>query len=76
MRPDFLHGARRPAIGGGGGDAGVPWRVGRRVAADWQDAPLAPAVPLNGRFRWAAGGCWGLQMGIGVEKTPLETTGA
>jgi hypothetical protein len=54
----------------------VPWRVGRRVAADWQDAPLAPAVPLNGRFRWAAGGCWGLQMGIGVEKTPLETTGA
>jgi hypothetical protein len=42
--------------------------------------PLAPAVPgapleKNGRFRWAAGGCWGLQMVHGVEKTPLEAMG-
>jgi hypothetical protein len=55
--------------------------VGRRVAADWRGAPLAPAVPRrgaarkNGRFCWATGGCRGLQMGDGVKKMPLETMG-
>jgi hypothetical protein len=39
--------------------------------------PGARRAPLekNCRFRWAAGGCWGLQMAHGVEKTPLEAMG-
>jgi len=56
-------------------------RCGRRAAPTWPGAPGAwpcPAgAPLekNGRLCWAAGGCWGLQIGCGFEKTPLEAMG-
>ena len=77
---DWRPGARRWK---GGAEAGASGRVGRRAAAEKRGAPPwrppCPAgAPLekNGRFRWAEGGCWGLQMAHGVEKTPLETMGA
>jgi hypothetical protein len=64
----------------GRAEAGAPRRMVRRAVADWPGAaswrPLCPAgasLEKNGRFRWAAGGCWGLQMGYGVEKMSLET---
>ena len=70
---------------GGGGGGGVlrrgAARCGRRAAPTWPGAPGAwpcPAgAPLekNGRLCWAAGGCWGLQIGCGFEKTPLEAMG-
>jgi hypothetical protein len=43
-----------------------PWRP---------PCPAGAPLEKNGRFRWAAGGCWGLQVVHGVEKTPLEAMG-
>jgi hypothetical protein len=47
------------------------------AASRWRP-PCPAGAPLekNGRFRWASGGCWGLQMGHGVKKAPLEAMGA
>jgi hypothetical protein len=57
-------GARRLEVGAGAGKSDVPWRVGRRVAADWRGAPLlAPPVPRRGtaRKKWPVSlGCRGL----------------
>jgi hypothetical protein len=40
--------------------------------------PVSRGAPIekNGRFRWAVWGCWGLQTGYEVGKTPLEITRA
>ena len=54
-------GGAQPQTGGA-----PPWRP---------PCPAGAPLEKNGRFRWAAGGCWGLQMAHGVEKTPLEVMG-
>jgi hypothetical protein len=53
--------------------------MARCAVADWPGVsrrplacPAEASLEKNGRFRWAAEGCWGLQMGYGVEKMSLE----
>ena len=48
----------------------------RRPGRPARPCPAGAPLEKNGRLCWAAGGCWGLQIGCGFEKTPLEVTRA
>ena len=47
----------------------------RRPGRPARPCPAGAPLEKNGRLCWAAGGCWGLQIGCGFEKTPLEAMG-
>ena len=51
--------------------AAAPRRRGRPA----RPCPAGAPLEKNGRLCWATGGCWGLQIGCGFEKTPLEAMG-